>query len=54
MFGLWDRAGRDPTLLVTLWSLFEYDMAFIEDITTCCALLEFQRKRADIEDIFGV
>ncbi len=54
MFGLWDRSGRDPALLVELWKLFQYDLAFIDDITLCCQLLEFQRKRKNIAEVFGV
>jgi len=54
MFSLWDRDGRKPELLVQLWELFNYDLAFFEDITLCCRLLDFQRKRKEIEEVFGV
>lgn len=54
LFSLWDRSGGDPNLLVALWGLFEYDLAFLEDMTLCYQLLDFQRKRRDIEEIFGI
>jgi len=53
-FSLWDRAGRDPHLLIAMLELFNYDLDFLSDITTCCELLEFQRTRRDIADVFGV
>jgi len=51
---LWDRAGRDPHLLVAMLELFHFDPDFLDDISTCCALLEFQRKRKEITEVFGV
>lgn len=53
-FSLWDRAGRDPHLLVAMLELFHFDPDFLDDISTCCALLEFQRKRKEITEVFGV
>ena len=54
MFGLWDRSGRDPHMLVTLWATFHYDMDFLDDITLCCQLLDFQRKTQEVSEVYGL
>ena len=54
LFKFWYFTGRDAGVLVELWSVFNYDMALLNDFGECLRYLEWLEFADTLQESFGI
>ncbi len=53
LFKFWYLSGKDASVLVELWSVFNYDMALLNDFGACLDYLKWLERFKEVGEAFG-